>query len=351
MASDTHTIFIKTGFASTEQIHEMFAASLEQYQLVNNLPNFPCTFIVNRVENRDGETLGMSFVHVSNPEVYYMLLGKNPDGSDRVEYYDDPDWIPKENQEPLPISPTFEVRATLTTSWSEMMEEEEKYERQVQAQKNQKICPKIPRALEPLMRLPPVVYTPEQMKIRYQMAGETYSDTTSKLRMIPESEDFFAIPALLQPISPELTPNILKCRGVPEGITERDLKDSFTPYVSDSTSIQIRTVQRVRIQDTYPFVSISDNRTAFVTFDPETNDAGFALFMKKKTYLQKTEWDGQVTNVILFFNHAPRDDRDMTATSHHKGGRGRGQGKYPHAQHPKTYHPHSGKKPRANQRT
>lgn len=51
-----------------------------------------CDFFINVVENKEGEKLGLSYFWVKNKIVYNILLGKNIDGSDRIERIDDPNW-------------------------------------------------------------------------------------------------------------------------------------------------------------------------------------------------------------------------------------------------------------------
>ena len=51
-----------------------------------------CDFFINVVENKEGEKFGLSYFWIKNKIVYNILLGKNIDGSDRIERIDDPDW-------------------------------------------------------------------------------------------------------------------------------------------------------------------------------------------------------------------------------------------------------------------
>ena len=53
-----------------------------------------CGIKVNLIVNKNGEYYGFGYIRVSNESVYWMLLGRNPDGSDRVLEYPDPNWIP-----------------------------------------------------------------------------------------------------------------------------------------------------------------------------------------------------------------------------------------------------------------
>ena len=88
---DNHTLYVCCGCASTEQIHETFARALHEYARKTEAP-LDCRFRVNRVETGDG--MCIAYVFVTNSEVYHMLIGNNPDGSDRITYIDDPSWVP-----------------------------------------------------------------------------------------------------------------------------------------------------------------------------------------------------------------------------------------------------------------
>ena len=80
---DEHTLFIKCDCASADQIRFAFREALTKYQKDTGKP-FDCRFRVNLVENREGKSFGVGFVFLTNPAAYYMFLGKNPDGSDRI---------------------------------------------------------------------------------------------------------------------------------------------------------------------------------------------------------------------------------------------------------------------------
>src|SRR5690606_9795322 len=108
-------------------------------------------------------------------------------------------------------------------------------------------------------------------------------------------------------------PNILKCKNVPAWITKDDLKVQFAPYASDSETVHERVIKGRRVEETYPFVNINDDRVAFVIFDPSTHDAYFALHMMKKTVIGKRLPDGTETRITLIFGHSFRTDRDMIA--------------------------------------
>jgi hypothetical protein len=60
------------------------------------------------------------------------------------------------------------------------------------------------------------------------------------------------------------------------------------------------------VTETYPIVNINKERTAFIIFDPETNDARFALHMMKKVEFTNPD-------TLIFFSHSFRSDRDAVS--------------------------------------
>lgn len=315
--SDTHTLYVKCDCATAEQIRRSFSEALTTYQATTGT-KLECRFKVNLVEDRNGTSFKIAFVFVTNSSVYYMLLGKNPDGSDRIEYRDDPSWSPPTDGDVndagwSTISPPVFKPGM---SWADETEAEEEYQRQVEAEKQRYICPKIPVTLEPLMVLPPYRLTPQQIETKRQkICEENYGkpDFDPSRVDIPELAYFSVSAAIAKPVEHKYMPNILKCKNVPDWVTKDDLKVQFAPYVSDAETPQERSIKGRRIEETYPFVNINDDRVAFIIFDPSTNDAYFALHMMKKTIITKTMGDGSRNSVTLIFGHSFRTDRDIMA--------------------------------------
>jgi uncharacterized membrane protein YgcG len=316
--TDNRTLYIKCDCASAAQIRSAFDEALTKYE-TEHREHLNCRFRVNLVENKEGISFGISFVFVTNPAVYHMLLGKNADGSDRVEYRDDPSWtppIPGDNVNDAGWSTISEPVFTETKSWADMMDEEDEYQAKVEAEKQKYVCPKIAVPLEPLMVLPPYRLTPYQVDEKREKIideNEGKPDFNPELVEIPPTAYFTVEPALAKPVEPKFMANILKCKGVPPWITKEDLKVQFSPYVSDGETPQERYIKGRRVEETYPFVNINDDRVAFVIFDPSTPDALFALHMMKKTIISKKMPDSSVNKVTLIFAHSFRTDRDMMA--------------------------------------
>lgn len=319
---DNRTLFIKCEGATPGQIGSCFRLALDEYQSKYKT-NLNCRFRVNLVENKEGHSFGIAFVFVTNPAVYYMLLGKNPDGSDRIEYRDDPSWEQPKEGEIINDSGWSAISPPVFTpgmSWADMVEEEDAYNDKVAAklvtEKLQQEPPKIPIPLEPLMVLPPYKLTPEQIAEKRAKIIEDNSgkkDFDPSLIEIPDLAYLSVDRAMAIPLDSKFMPNILKCKDVPDWITKEDLKMEFTPYATDSKTLQERFVKGRRSEETYPFVNINQDRVAFIIFDPSTHDAQFALHMMKKTVIKKTASDRTVKTATLIFSHSFRTERDIMA--------------------------------------
>lgn len=320
---DNHTFFLKCECASIDQIRDAFIQAVTTYQNANKI-NLNCGIRVNLVKNNNGESYGIAFVFVTNPAVYHMLLGKNPDGSDRIEYRDDPCWTPPVNGDIVNDAGWSTISAPVYTpgmNWADLIDEEEEYDRRIYHNIEIHTCPKIPIPLEPLMVLPPYHLTPEQIEARRLKIianNEGKQDFTPDLVKIPQFVHFNIDRAMATPVDSKFMPNILKCAYVPNWISKIDIKLQFRPYASDSETLQQRVVGGNIIEETYPFVNINKEQVAFIIFDPSTHDAQFALHMMKKfTFNVKTE-NGQINSTTLIFTHSYRTDRDMMSLINQK---------------------------------
>ena len=103
--------------------------------------------------------------------------------------------------------------------------------------------------------------------------------------------------AFVMNVGEECSSHIIRARYSESDVTIRhdDIKKIFLPYVSDANKRFDMTLHNGKtITVGYPFVSIRRG-WVYVTFDPETRDAQFALLMSKKVTL---------SNFILIFNHS-----------------------------------------------
>lgn len=314
---DSHTLYIRCDCASVDQIRNAFGLALTEYQEKKGV-SIDCRYRVNLLVDREGNSFGAAFVFVTNSAVYHMLLGKNEDGSDRVDYMDDPTWNPPNedslaNESGWTSAPVYDDNL----SWADLCDIEDEYERFKDEEEQRYICPKIVIKLDPLMTLPPYKLTAQQIedkrnKIIDENVGK--SDFDPNLVVVSEFAYFGVDRAVVQPVDHKFMPNILKSQNIPEWITKDDLKAQFRPYATDSISIQERIIKGCIIEETYPFVNINEGRVAFVIFDPNTYDAQFALHMMKKLSLSKRLANGSSVSTTLYFGHSYCTDRDSMAT-------------------------------------
>lgn len=90
------TLFVKTGVAHYHQITEVFAKAVTEAKNREDIfgPNFECDVSVNLLRKKEGQYVGSAYVDLTNPALYYVLLGMNADGTERAWYEVDPSWQP-----------------------------------------------------------------------------------------------------------------------------------------------------------------------------------------------------------------------------------------------------------------
>lgn len=318
-----HLVYLNSGVATDAQIRRSINQALQNVRRKVNLP-LPTYYRVNVVSNRSGKLFGYSYVWFTNPEVYNLAIGKNPDGSERVEYYDDPEWNPPTDTPDAPDAhdtpdtsitgpECLNIEHVVATkmSWADMVEEEER----LQALYTR---PKIRRELEHLMPLPPIEYEGDQHEqARLLLVEDAKRNETWVEGMtieVPAKIVMTSAPAYVSPIEDKYCANVLCGLDIPAWISERDLKGIFTPYISKNiaNAKPIRKLDGVSKEEDYPWVTLNKTRhMAFITFNPRNHDAQFALLMTRKIDFirkdetQKTEKESE-KRCTLIFNHAFR---------------------------------------------
>jgi hypothetical protein len=259
--TNNHLLHINTGVATEKQVEDSIKKTMALAKDMN-LP-YKSQYRISLVTDRYGKTFGYAYVWFTNPEVFNMLIGKNPNGSDRSERIDDPNWRP-------PIEPIQ------STSWADI----EEYE----------CIPKITVVLPPLIKLVDYELDEGQRKI---VNGSSQTNITHG--RLECSQTFVSDP------EQRYQGNVLCSTNVPEAITVEDLKNFFTPFVSDPTKTRERKVNNgtTTIIERYPIVTITSNRIAFITFDQSTNDA---TFVHKVT--RKVEFKRNGKSYLLMFSFA-----------------------------------------------
>jgi hypothetical protein len=265
---DGHTVFIKCSKSLTNhEIIDLFRQILDKY-IDDTGDKIQCDFYVNIISNKDDYSSGIGFVYLTNSEFYYILFGKNKDGSERFEYIDDPDWVDPPRSRSGSSSSSLKIseekkksldnsNSLFNLDWTAIMEADEDYERQEKIIKNKHVCPKIKIALEPLI--------------------------------VVDIDDFYLEPC--QPAKVEGTNHhhILKSTNLPSHIDINDLNDKFRPLVSDQNATYKRKVKGKITEHLYPYIIITKDRTAYIIFDENSNDARFAIHQSRKTFVKETK--------------------------------------------------------------
>lgn len=328
---DTHTLYVTSGVAREDQLNKslkeaikngeetLYNEDLEDFIFdiggLDDIPDFDnladknnylktkiielgyepptrrnlttCKIKVNLIFNKSGDYYGFGYIHVSREDVYWMLLGKNPDGTDRVLEYLDPDWVP-----PLPkpeLTQEQEQERYSSMKWYEIAEEEDNY-----------VHPTIRQILKPLMPVPGYEYDELQYRHHQEVAKRDGKDPTK----VPKTGYFEFSRAYARDVDSGKMENVLCARQVPDWIPPFVFKQIFKYYVSDS----VKTITNEDgTEDTYPIVNLIDGkreggRIVFVAFEGGTKDAIFALLMTRKVHIVHPK--NPSLKCTLIFDHA-----------------------------------------------
>jgi len=195
---------------------------------------YRCEYRFNQVTDRQGKNLGHGYLWISSPEVFRMLTGKNPDGTERVEE--------KFERDPK----VLEAR---------MMKELEEF---------------ISRPDEQLDKLSWADLQEIEDAIK-----ERYKPVLSRKKLPPLIDlDAFTnnYPGLV--ITPFITKDHgftnIYCPSIPQWVTKDQIVKEFQPFSSKKIEVVI---------------SGRDRKSCQVVFDKRRPDAQIALAMKTKIYL------------------------------------------------------------------
>lgn len=293
---DEHTLYVTSGVAKEDQIVKCLKESIRQLEEKTG-KKYKCWVKVNLIVDKNGGYFGFGYIRISNPEIYWMLLGRNPDGTERSREYPDPDWVP-----PLPKPKT---RSSEKKSWSEMMEDDDMY-----------IHPIIREELAPLMTVPGYKYDQFQREHLKTLAEK---DVGGEVISIPEM-GYFEISRAYAHKPDGKAHNILRAQKVPSWIPERIFKNVFSPYATDNKNKFPRKVGNTKIKDSYPFITILDgkdnSKIVLVEYDPSTQDGMFALLMTRKVRIKHPT--NKSLKCTIIFNHAyeSRSRRPQTKSNY-----------------------------------
>lgn len=279
-------LYVNTRVATKEQLETSLRSAIEQATTLVGHP-IPGEYEVNVVTKRgtmlvEGRVLeyqqncGYGYIWFSHPLMFNLLLGRNPDGTERYKEIVDPTWIPPQKTETKKLPKSM--------SWADIVEDEES-----------ELPKTIKEYLKPEVELAKYRYTEAQRsQIRESLlekmkASATVDENDSNTLGVPEYGTFEISPARIEQPRDQglLYLNILSGVKIPPAITDADLKRVFSRFASDKTTTHIHKNRGREIKDTYPFVTINHKRIAFVTFDPIYHDAHQALMMTRKFQVTK----------------------------------------------------------------
>jgi hypothetical protein len=274
---DKHTLNIGiNGFISKEAIERAIEKCVKEASKILGCElSSECT--VNVIKDK------CAFVFVNDERVYYILIGFNPDGSERVkEIIKNEPLTTEEHRELEYLEGMLEELCNETgsikrgVSWADVAEIEDRI---IELQSPKKVIVN----LEPIVTLKVPIFSDEDLRRK---------DLTTK---------FEVGPSFVKQLEPCYERTKLFCTNVPAWISEMDIHKLFHCFCTTRNTKTIKENKEV-IEKAYPIVKITSDRKAFVEFDPLTHDAQFAKIFRMFTPLRK-RIRGIEQSVLLKFDH------------------------------------------------
>lgn len=277
------TLHVLSGIARQEQLEAALKAVFKQIR--DHYPDDgyeSAHFVANVISDTKGNIYGYSYVWVSDPRIYYMLIGRNPDGSERFEEYEDPDWKP-------PSEPRPEVTMSLGVNWADVVDEEEDLEEKYTR-------PIIRRQLPPLVRLPGYRYDDEQLKKATEMVVAKASPEEKEAAVpVPTVGYFESSRSWVSDVDEEDSETTLCCRVAPTWVDAEMVRPFFERYSSDR-ELRHGRVDGVTGMYSYPVITFGNSKNKYtgeackmvyvLYSDLCPHDASFALQMTRKITIE-----------------------------------------------------------------
>jgi hypothetical protein len=253
--------------ATQEQVTNTFVKAIKMIQYALPDEEFDVKMKVNTVMCK-GQLVEYSYVWISDERIINVMLGQNPDGSDRVEYVPDEDWSPPDETREHMIDRLTEEAAKVeqnSTSWADFYAVDN-VEDTVRAAFTR---PKIERELPPIIEFPGYEYTDEQ--IQHQINLDRSGILTAECA---EKFGYFEISRSFVESNSNASNNKLYIYPIPDWLSERRILNLFDPFVDEKNR-----------NSTYPNVEIKNGRrgaNATVTFNPRSNEAKQIVLLCRK---------------------------------------------------------------------
>lgn len=310
---DRHTLYLISGPGTEQQLTAFFDDLLKQVKKF--VPDLDCRFRVNVILNKENRNTGITYVYLVDSRAYFMILGKNPDGTERVVYEETEQ--EKENEKAKANQETFtEEEFNAMTSEERTAHfnalfffDKKDLEESWAEEEEETISPKIRKELGSAIRAMNVPYTASQKKQLEAINIVKGVDTP-----IPDGFGVVVQPSfVILDDDTDVLRHVLYISNVPEGVTESDLQDYFSIYNNNHLGSWIVKHKGSTFERPYPGVRISERevvikrnneasnssqykprvvhekkivRQAFIVFSSNTHDALFALQMTKKITLK-----------------------------------------------------------------
>lgn len=249
---------------------------------------------------KKGESQGYAYLFVEDSRYTNILAGLNADGTKREEKVQDPNWVPGAKKKQ-----TIDFDNLSWAEISELEDEEEKADMPVM----------ISKKLAPLVEFKQYKYTNMQksdhhrvvnsdlhykeytkMKTEAERKGKVLKLTHDEIMSLKVSEvinvpDTFCIEVSFAHVSDHeyddtYKHNVLFAKGFPAWVQESDIYNAMANLASTNATTTIKhTLKNGKVEKktvSYPLVNIvrkGDQAKAFITFDPRTRDARFALMV------------------------------------------------------------------------
>lgn len=279
---DDHTLYVTSGASNNEDLVRNVSRALRTFEGTTK-KKYPCDIISNLVFDRENVPYGFGYLYVSNTQVYNMLLGKNPDGSERTSIV--------EKKGKTVFTPDDGVE------WIEDWSQDER----------ELAVKELPKLLNPARH----EYTPKQ-KITFQRLI-TKINSSEKQHIPPDyfhpdGCEFVFERAHVKPVSVQYSLNILCGRKIPVWLSPEIVYNIFRRFISDK-----RVKKKVRVKNRFtevPYPVVTINRKSglcFVEFNPLSRDAQFALLMTTKVVFRNHKKSSQSS--VVMFTHSFKTKR------------------------------------------
>jgi len=260
-----HNVYVDTGLATQEQLQG--SVLVFKNQLIKLFPKDgyeKCEIIVNLVMDLNGNSYRYAYIWVSDPRVYYIMTGFNPDGSERFE---------KEIESEKSKDDSFDLESL---SFDDVFKSESEIKK-----------PTIRKPLPPILTLPGYEYTPEQIKkAEEDLKAEALKNGKNPDDIvIPKYGYFETSRAWAGSPEKDKNPSIL-CADVPNWTTEEQLKEVFSKFSSDKSGIYPKINFRPKTRFNKEKNEVEQRKLASVEFSrSHLKDGIFALQMTRKVVL------------------------------------------------------------------